>query len=234
MPSQAQFKIVTAAEMRLIELRAFKEFGISSLIIMEHAGTCLADISERNFLSPDQSLPPESSRIIILCGKGNNGGDGFVAARHLFNRGHEVAVFLACFAQDLKGDALANYTIAQKHGISIHQVAQTKLFEFESALGRCSLMIDALFGTGLDRELQEPYLGLIKAVNKAGKPVLAADIPSGLHSDSGEPLPISIQAKATAVFGLPKQGLYVGQGPSYSGHIYLVDIGLPKALLPAE
>ncbi len=233
MTPQFQFKIVTAAEMRGVEARAFKEFGISSLILMEHAGTCVADIAERNFLTADQP-EPELSRILILCGKGNNGGDGFVAARHLFNRGHEIGIFLASRADEIKGDAKVNFEIARKLGIPIYQEVPNKLFQLETALKDCSLVIDALFGTGLDRDIQEPYLGLIKAVNRAGKPVLAVDLPSGLHSDTGEPLPAAVEAKATAVLGLPKQGLYASQGPIYAGHIYLVDIGLPKTLMPAE
>lgn len=233
MSSQFQFKIVTAAEMREVEARAFREFGIQPLILMEHAGTCVADISERNFLS--QNMPqPENSRILVLCGKGNNGGDGFVAARHLSNRGHEMDIFLAGSAAELKGDALINYQIAAKLGISICQDAQNKLSQLEFALQESDLVIDALFGTGLDRPMDEAYLGIIKTVNRVGKPVLAVDLPSGLHCDTGEVLPEAIRAKATAVLGLPKQGLYTAQGPASAGQIYLVDIGLPKALLPAE
>lgn len=227
------FKIVTAPEMREIEERAFREYGISSLILMEHAGTCIADISERNFLS--HSRPePQASRILVLCGKGNNGGDGFVAARHLFNRGHEIDIFLAGSGDDLQGDALTNFKIAEKLGVSICRDAQNKLSQLEFALQESDLVIDALFGTGLDRPVEGTMLGIIKTVNAVGKPVLAADIPSGLHSGTGEALPVVIQAKATAVLGLPKAGLYTGSGPASAGQIYLVDIGLPKALLPAS
>lgn len=232
MTSQNSFKIVTAAEMREIEARAFREFGLSSLILMEHAGTSIADIAERNFLSSVQRR--ETPRVLVLCGKGNNGGDGFVAARHLANRGHEIDIYLAGAPQDLKGDALVNCQIAQKMGLSMTPDAQNKLSQFEYALQESDLVIDALFGTGLERPVEEPLLSLITTVNRVGKPVLSADIPSGLHSDTGQMLPTAIQAKATAVLGLPKQGLYVANGPAVAGQIYLVDIGLPKILLPAN
>lgn len=197
--------------MRELDRKASEVYGISPLILMEHAGAGVADIAQKHF-------NPKS--VLVICGKGNNGGDGFVAARHLFNRGVNVRVLFTGPTDALKPEAKTNFEILMKLKVP----CDAKFIPDDA-----ELMIDALFGIGLDRAVEEPYSSLIESMNESRKPVLAVDIPSGLNSDSGEVLGIAVKAAATAVLGMPKQGLYARQGPILAGQIYVVDIGLPQA-----
>lgn len=226
MSPQSQLKIVSTAQMREIDRKASEIFGIPTLILMEHAGTGTADIAERHFFSRSGNEGPK--KILVVCGKGNNGGDGLVAARHLFNRGYQVKVILAAADSSvLTPDAKTNYEILKKMQVPVLSPRET-----EDETKAADLMIDAVFGTGLAGEIKPPFTGLIQMMNAAGKPILSIDIPSGLNSDTGEVMGAAVRASVTAVLGLPKQGLYAGKGPDYAGKIYVVDIGLPRLILP--
>lgn len=210
-------KLVSVDEMRQLDRRASEEFGISPLILMEHAGTGVADLAEKNF---------KSKSILVVAGRGNNGGDGFVAARHLVNRGYDVKVFLSDAESEIKGEAAANL-----HCLKAMKVPLTcDITRIESLISETGLIIDALFGVGLNRGIEGKYLDIVDAVNQSRRNVLSIDIPSGLNGDSGHIMGVCVKAAATAALGLPKQGLYARQGPLMAGHIYVVDIGLPRIL----
>ena len=216
-------KIVTAEQMRELDRKAIEERGIAGLTLMENAGRAVADAAYRlTEASPDRP-------VVVICGRGDNGGDGFVAARHLAGMGSAVQVFLAAARADLTGDAQENLSRLERLGIS-----PTEITDAEAVgpfLNHASLVVDSLLGTGLSGKVRGLAGKLIEAINDSGKPVLAVDIPSGLDSDSGEPLGMAVRAKETVTMGLPKLGLFLHPGANYSGKITVADIGFPPDLI---
>ncbi|MBI3313297.1 MAG: NAD(P)H-hydrate epimerase [Candidatus Omnitrophica bacterium] len=214
---------VTASQMKEIDRRAIEEFAIPSLLLMENAGRGIAELIFHRF---------KGRQITIFAGKGNNGGDGLVAARHLHNRGFSVYVLLFAKPENLKDDPALNFKILSKMKIPYLVVEDSATAQdFLPAVERTDIILDALFGVGLERPVTGVYAEAIQAINQAGRNVIAADIPSGLHSDTGEVLGIAVKAAMTATLGIPKQGLFSGQGPSFAGKVAVIDIGLPKNLL---
>ena len=219
----------TAAEMRELDRRAVDEFGIPTLVLMENAGLRAADQAEAML------RPVAGANVAVLCGRGNNGGDGFVVARHLYNRGANPQVFLASKIDDviIRSDAAGmNLEMTLNIGIPVNEVldpeAARKLLP---ALASADLIVDALLGTGLSGRVREPVLTLIHTVNEAGRPVLSVDIPSGLCSDTGKVLGAAVKASRTVTFALPKKGFTLGDGPDRCGEIVVVDISIPRQLL---
>ncbi len=218
---------MTRDEVRDVDRRAIEEFGIPGLVLMENAGRGAADIAQAMLSGID------ASRIAILCGKGNNGGDGFVMARHLRNRGFPVETFYTGKADAAgDGDAAMNLRIVQKIGLPLEEVLTA---DDAAALGErfdlYDLIIDALLGTGLTGEPREPARTLIEAVNASGNLVLAVDIPSGLDCDTGEPLGVAVNATRTATFAANKVGFTKPQARAYCGRVTVVDIGCPRCLV---
>jgi hydroxyethylthiazole kinase-like uncharacterized protein yjeF len=215
---------VTSAEMTNLDRKAEKLYGISSLTLMENAGLSVAEFVAE--------LVRPSSRILICCGKGNNGGDGFVAARLLSKHGFRPEVYLLEDSQELKPDAATNYARLRQHGVAIRELRQNSDWSaFEESLAASSWVVDAMLGIGITRHLQEPYLSAVAKINRSGKLVASVDIPSGMNADTGEKCGAAIKADHTLTLGLPKKGLYTGLGPVLAGQVHVVDIGLPKELL---
>ncbi len=210
---------VSGAEMKEIDRRTIEEFGIPSLTLMENAGRSVAEIVTG-------ILPSPKSSIFLFCGKGNNGGDGLVAARYLAKRHYPVQIFLFCQPSDLKNDPAINFKKLSGLNIPIHVIPSDVLGAPEVA--KTDLMVDALFGVGLKSDLREPYLRVVQTINRSGKRVVAVDVPSGLDADTGEVRGVAVRATVTATLGLPKKGLYEKEGPRYAGQIRIVDIGIPK------
>jgi NAD(P)H-hydrate epimerase len=169
------------------------------------------------------------SKVLVICGRGNNGGDGFVVARHLHQAGVEVLVLLIGKTDDVKGDALVNLQIALKSGIPVEEVSDIE--QAEDALRECDLVVDAIFGTGIRGEITGLPGEIIDAVNDSGLPVVAVDLPSGLDADTGRIGGRCIDAVATVTFGLPKIGLATYPGAMYVGHVSVAEIGIPQAAL---
>ena len=213
-------KSITSQKMKTLDRTAIERYGIPSLILMENAGRGIADLAQR--------LVREKARILVVCGKGNNGGDGFVSARHLANRGFKVKVFLLGDPSDLASDAKINYRIVKKMGIPIIQKSLPRL---KMLLKQASLVIDGIFGVGLTRPVEGIYYDAIALINSSRKPVLAIDIPSGLDSDRGKALGIAVRAKMTGTLAVAKRGLVIGNGPYYAGKIKVIDISIPRELL---
>lgn len=218
--------VVTASQMRELDRRATEEYGIPSLLLMENAGL-------QAVLELERACPSlRQHRVAIICGKGNNGGDGFVVARHLFD--HEIAVEVLLLARqtEIRGDAGTNLEIIRRLGIAIHEVTTAQ--ELESArrlVEQADVVVDAILGTGTTGPAKGIFGEAIELLNRTSKPIVALDIPSGLNSDEGNVSGASINAMLTVTFGLPKRCLILYPAAARAGRVVTVDIGLPRPLL---
>lgn len=216
-------KVVTAAQMRKIDQDTIEDIGIPGIVLMETAGSEIVRLIERHY--------PTAQRIGVFVGKGNNGGDGLVIARHLAHAGREVQIFLVSPAESFTWEALTNLDIAKKLGLQIEEIltdaASIKTLKYE-------LLVDAIFGTGLRGAVREPVANIINAINNLSIPILAVDLPSGLDADTGDPLGTCVQADRTVTIGLPKRGLLVHPGAEFAGKLEVIDIGFPQQVIDAQ
>ncbi len=217
--------VVSADEMRWCDAAAINSYGIPGLLLMENAGSWVAWFVEEHF------GPVEQKNILVFCGKGNNGGDGFVAARHLVNQGAHVQVVLLAPPKTLKGDARTNYDILaaiaeDTPGITFHQYGQ----RIPKTVRPPDLIIDALLGTGFSGVVRDPIANAISWMNGQDVPIVAADIPSGVDATTGCVGNIAVNATATVTFGYLKTGLLCNRGQDCAGDIHLADIGIPRAV----
>ena len=213
---------------RDLDRRAIEEYGIPGIVLMENAARGSAEALDELLASRPRSCPPPYR---IICGRGANGGDGFALARHLHNRGQAVSLVLAEPRSRTRPDSDAgiNLRIVERMGLDLREPAEGRIREVEVA--RDGTVIDALLGTGLDRPLEAPYLDWVEAINLSGRPVIAIDIPTGLHADTGEVLGAAIRAAHTFTMAVPKLGFFRGEGPRHAGQIHVIDIGIPRELL---
>jgi NAD(P)H-hydrate epimerase len=222
-------RLATAEEMRRADRRATERFGVPSLLLMENAGRGAADVIERAF------GPARGRRVAVVCGKGNNGGDGFVVARHLAARGALVRVWLVGRGADIRGDAAVNLDAVRRSGLPLAEVGggagSADGEALRQGLREADLAVDALLGTGVSGPATGPVAEAIAIMNEAGRPVCALDLPSGLSADHGRLLGPVVRATLTVTFGLPKLGLYLHPGAGYVGRIELCDLGVPRAWL---
>jgi len=211
-------------QVREIDRRAIEEFGVPGVVLMENAGRGAAEI----LMGLGIAGP-----VGICCGKGNNGGDGFVIARHLHNRGHDVRVWLFARPEDLAGDAAINFQIISRSQLPIDICAGEAVDEagLRGKLARCEWVVDALFGTGLQGPVRPPFDLVIAAINASGARVLAVDIPSGLDCDTGRPLGPTVRADHTVTFVGPKKGFVAPEAKEWLGEVHVADIGCPRVLL---
>lgn len=218
-------RYVTAEQMKRLDQLAIEKYGIPSLILMENAGQGIAELAMRMVRNK------RARRILVVAGKGNNGGDGLVAARHLANWGYHVKVALLAHPSELKNDPKVNYEILKHMGVPVERISNgTRIPRFKVLVRNADLILDAIFGVGLTRPVGGIYREVISVINTLRKPVLAIDIPSGLNSDSGEELGIAIRARQTGTLAAPKRGLFFGKGPGCSGKIVILDISIPAVL----
>jgi ADP-dependent NAD(P)H-hydrate dehydratase / NAD(P)H-hydrate epimerase len=216
--------VVTAAQMREMDRVTIEEVGVPGVVLMEVAGRGAAAVVEG--LSPGLA----GWRVAILCGAGNNGGDGYVVARHLHLRGADVRVFMLAPSERIRGDSLVNLEAAQNLGVDFEWLDSAVGADFDHRLAGYDCVVDALLGTGLSSEVRGRYREVIEAVNASGSLIVAVDIPSGLSSDMGHPLGVAVEADATVTFGHPKIGVVTHPGVEYTGDVHIVDIGIPPAL----
>jgi hydroxyethylthiazole kinase-like uncharacterized protein yjeF len=216
--------VFTAEEMRRLDQRAIQELGIPGATLMENAGRGAAQVII-------ESLPAFSlglaARTVVVCGRGGNGGDGFVVARVLAEKGAHVSVWLASPPTEIRGDAAAKVAALSTCGIRPVLVADDAAVA--DALGRAELIVDALLGTGARGAPDATVARLIELINAAGHPVVALDIPSGLPPDGGAPSGPAIRASLTVTFAGLKRGLVMAPGLDYAGQVRVVDIGIPAA-----
>jgi NAD(P)H-hydrate epimerase len=216
---------LTRAQAREIDRLAVEKYHVPSILLMENAA--------RSFVDAVRDDLPTSGEIGVLCGGGNNGGDGLAIARHLRNRGYNTSVVLAVRPDTLKGDALVNWRITSAmEGYSAYHEDLTGVF----ILDECTLIIDALFGTGLTRPIEGAMADYVKACNGDDRrprcPVIAVDIPSGLDCDTGEPLgEFCIRADRTVTFVAEKAGFANPKSKPFTGDIVVGDIGCPREVI---
>lgn len=208
-----KYRTVTAQEMRELDRRATQEYKVPSLTLMENAGRAVADAVEK--------LAPRGGNVLVLCGSGNNGGDGLVAARYLKERGYNVKILLMKAPDAFKGDALQNYKALDGKDIEIGE------FAGKAACAGYNVIIDALLGFGGRGPVTGSYAAAIDGMNASKTPVVAVDIPSGLDADTGEILGTAVKAKVTVTMALPKKGFENPKAKEYLGEVIVADIGIP-------
>ena len=222
-------RILTGAQMREAERRAIAELGISSAVLMENAGREVVAAME-------EQLPTTlvGRRITVVCGKGNNGGDGFVVARMLAERGGRVTVCVAAPRDEVSGDARAFLTALDGSDVAVVDAPTLDAWEASrSRLLGCDLLVDALFGAGVTRPLEGYPRAMVEDLNLSGVPIVAIDLPSGLSADEGVPFGEAIEATLTVALGAVKVALLVPPAAAHAGDLMVADIGIPDAVLEA-
>lgn len=218
---------ITPVKMREIDKRTQEEFDIPVTILMENAGRAV-------FQTATEMLSgKEDKKVLVVSGSGNNGGDALVAARHLMNNGIETDIFLVGPSEKLDGEAKANYNRAEKVAKtlakSIEILGEENISSFKKKLKQGRLIIDGIFGTGLDREVKDPQRTIIQLINESKKSVLSVDVPSGLDATDGKVFGVCIEAEKTVTFACPKTGFKGNE--KYTGEVITADISIPKALI---
>ena len=215
--------ILSREQVRQVDRRAIDDYGICGLVLMENAG--------RGVVETMLSLGIDGP-VVVCCGKGNNGGDGFVIARHLEARGRPAHVLLFAEPAELRGDAAANWSILEKAGISFDVFSQNVAVEqLLPRLSTADWIVDALLGTGATGEPKPPYGVAIRAINRAVKKVLAVDLPSGLDCDTGAAAQQTIVAERTCTFVAAKPGFLAAGADHFTGRVHVIDIGIPRRLI---
>ncbi len=219
-------KVANTEQMRALDGEAIEGYKIPGIVLMENASLGVVhSMEERYGLLQGRS-------ILILCGKGNNGGDGLAVARHLVNRGAEVHVFLLGDPGALQGDAAINYTICERMKISVRPVTDSRgLGGLAARLKKAELVVDALLGTGIVPPVRGVVEKAVKRINRSKKPVIAVDLPSGLSADTSEVQGEVVQADLTVTFGLLKISLTQYPSLSCAGEVRVADISLPVSLV---
>ena len=215
-------KRVTVEEILRIEQSASRDCGIPELLLMENAGRSVSEVIFRDY---------KPCKVLIFVGKGNNGGDGLVVARHLVNRGFSVQVILLEHPSRLKPDALMNFNVVSKSEIPLLLMIAASEDDFLKHVQNTDLIVDAIFGVGIHGPLSGVFEQAVLAINRSHRQVISIDVPSGLNADTGSVHGVAVKATRTVTLALPKTGLFEGEGPRYAGEIETVDIGLPRQLL---
>ena len=210
--SDLPLALYRAEQVRELDRVAIEEYGIPGAVLMERAGSAAFGILRQRW--------PQARGITLLCGIGNNGGDGFVVARRAREAGLDVRVLQLGDASRLRGDALSAAQALRAAGVEIHPWKNQRLDDVD-------VVVDALLGTGLEREVSGVWREAIEAINASAARVLALDIPSGLHADSGAALGAAVRAEVTVTFIGLKQGLFTGAGPDHCGAVVFEDLQVP-------
>ena len=228
---------LTREQVRAVDLRAIGEYSLPGIVLMENAGRNAAHLL-MSLASSDRLDRP--LRVAIACGRGNNGGDGFVIARHLENLGAEIKLLLACDPAAYRGDAAVNHAVAVRAGIAIEPLESAPAEAWSAALAGSDWIVDALLGTGASGAPRGPVATAIRAINLARDPhgsdsrpgkIFAVDIPSGLDCDTGLAAGDCVRADATATFVARKIGFDAPGAGAFTGAIHVLDIGVPRRLL---
>jgi NAD(P)H-hydrate epimerase len=221
-------RVLTTTQMREADRRTIEEIGLPSIVLMENAGRQVVAAMESSF----DGLA--SMRIAVLCGRGNNGGDGFVVARTLFERNLDVGVYLVGQAAEVKGDARVNLDVLRNVGVDVVEVGDAAAWELHGTdvLGS-DVIVDALFGTGLNTPLSGLAETVVADLNASARPVVSIDLPSGLSADGPEVPGPAVHANVTVTLGAPKLPLVLPPAESFAGNLVIADIGIPQAVIRA-
>jgi len=209
-------------QVRAFDAWAINELRIPGVVLMENAGRSCAELVR------DELAGVERPKVCILCGTGNNGGDGYVVARHLLNAGFMVMVVICGDRNKIRGDAKTNLDVLERLGrevVQLHVEADDVADQVGRLASDADMVVDGLFGTGLSGRVKGGYAALIEAINALGRPVLAVDIPSGLDCDTGQVLGVAVKATYTVTFAALKKGFTVPGAAEYTGRIYVAGIG---------
>ena len=215
--------VMTRDEVRAVDGWAINTVGVPGVALMENAGRSCAELIKEKI--SDVARP----KVCIFCGTGNNGGDGYVIARHLLNSGFRVAVVICGEKIKIKGDAKANLDILERLGQPIEQLDLNDADiagRVKTLAADADMLVDGIFGTGLNGRLSDEYKQLIESINAQNCPILAVDIPSGLDCDTGRPLGAAIRAAYTVTFVAVKKGFTSADAPRYTGEIFVASIGV--------
>ncbi|HOT76473.1 MAG TPA: NAD(P)H-hydrate dehydratase [Candidatus Wallbacteria bacterium] len=222
-------KILTAEQMRKIDSRAVNDYHISEQILMENAGI-------KSVLAMCEMYPEiYRKNVMVVCGPGNNGGDGFVIARHLFNLGCQVSVVATMPVNKYKGVSADNLKILAAMNIGVYELhSESSIYEVMNMANFSDIIVDAIFGTGLSKKVDGLYLALINGLNSVAAQKFAIDIPSGIDGSTGLVMGAAIKASATVTFETPKIGHILDPGSQYIGKLFVADISIPKPLFSGD
>ncbi len=219
-------RVLNTQQMREADRRTIDEIGIPSIVLMENAGRQAVAAMEAAF----EDLP--TSHVGVLCGRGNNGGDGFVVARTLVQRGVETSVFLLGSVAEVRGDARTNLEMLGRIGLTVVEITNAQEWELHfSEVSQCELLVDAILGTGFHGQLSGLLETVVADVNGLGIPVVAIDLPTGVSADSHEVEGEAIDASMTVTLAAPKIPLVLPPADSHGGDLVIADIGIPLPIL---
>ena len=229
---------LTREQVRAVDLQAIGDYSLPGIVLMENAGRNAAHLLHA---LASAATFPAPWRVTIACGRGTNGGDGFVMARHLENLGAEIKILLASDPSVYRGDAAINHAVAVRAGIAINQLESAPVSEWSAALAGSDWIVDALLGTGSSGAPRGAVATAIRAINLARHPhghspprkIFAVDIPSGLDCDTGLAAGECLRADVTATFVARKIGFDAPGAAAFTGAVHVLDIGVPRRLLVA-
>jgi NAD(P)H-hydrate epimerase len=213
---------ISRDQARALDRRAIDELGLPGVVLMENAGRNIAEWLHGLGIA---------GTVVICCGPGNNGGDGFVIARHLDNAGVAVRVLLFADPETLKGDAALNYRVLTNGGVAVETLIAPTDVHLRTLLHGCDWVVDALFGSGQRGPLRPPFDRVVAAINASRARVMAVDLPSGLDCDSGRPQESTVRATHTATIAAEKIGFAAPAAREYLGVVNVIDMGVPRRLL---
>ncbi len=213
-------KTATVKQIQKLDALAINQYGFPSLILMENAGRRVFEEIQKKF---------RPANVVIICGYGNNAGDGLVIARHFHEAGIKTQVVLVGQAKQLKPDALVHYQILKRLKYSVKEISHVST-SFLTMIKNADVVVDAIFGVGLNRNITDPFKSFIEAINHQAKKIVAVDIPSGLDGTTGQIYGVCIKADLTVTFSFSKRGFYQNDGPKYTGKVIVADIGIPNKL----
>ena len=219
-------RILTAAQMREADRYTIEDIGIPSLVLMENAG--------RQVVAAIEATHGEllEGQVAILCGRGNNGGDGFVVARTLLQRGIDASVFVIGALAEVRGDAKTNLEILGRLGVTVVEINDEQSWELHfSEISQCTLIVDAIFGTGLKSALGGMMETIVADVNASAIPIVSIDLPSGLSADTAHVIGDCIDASMTVTLAAPKLPLVLPPGEEHAGDVVIADIGIPHDVI---
>jgi len=231
-----QCVVMSRDEVRAFDSWAINELGVPGVVLMENAGRSCARLIEGKLSAEGETSQfrggsaTAKPKVCIFCGTGNNGGDGFVIARHLLNRGFILVVVVCGDRNKIRGGAKVNLDILEGLGVPIEQLDVDNIGNIKGCIatlaGGADMVVDAIFGTGLTGTLRDEYKRLIEGINALGRPVLAVDIPSGLDCDTGQTLGAAIRANWTVTFVAVKKGFVLEGAQAHTGEVYVASIGV--------
>ena len=215
-------RVMTRDEVRGFDAHAIDVLGIPGAVLMENAGKNCAEVILGRLKEA------AGGEVCVFCGTGNNGGDGYVIARHLVNAGVMTRIVICGDAEKVCGDAKIHLETAQNMAIPLEYLDADSIDaeQVSDLAGQSDVVVDAIFGTGLKGQLRDQYIELINEINSLCRDVVAVDIPSGLDCDTGEPLPVAIIASATVTFVAVKKGFTYAHSTAYTGDVYVSSIGI--------